>query len=42
MHDPPLDEFALLSGIAAVDNAFGLFHEAFDDVELFFDTFVLF
>ena len=38
LHHPPLDQFSFLSGIPAVDDHFGLSHQAFDDMELFLDT----
>ena len=41
LHDPALDELTLLSGIAAVDDAFGVFHEALDGVELLLVAVVL-
>ena len=37
LHHPALDELALLAGIPAVDDAVGLLHQLFDDVELFGD-----
>ena len=42
LHDPTLDQFALLSRIAAVHDALGLAHELFDHGKLLPDTAVLF
>lgn len=42
LHDPSLYEFAFLSGIAAVDDAFGAAHELLDDVELLLYALVVF
>ena len=41
LHHPSLYEFALLPGIAAVDDFIGLLHQSLDDVELLLDAFVL-
>ena len=41
LHHPPLDEFALLPGIATVHDAVGLLIEIFDDLELSFDTWIV-
>lgn len=35
LHDPALDEFTFLAGIAAVDDGVGMLHEALYGVELF-------
>ena len=42
LHHPALNEFALLTGIAAVHYAVGFLHKAFDDVELLFVGFVVY
>ena len=36
LHHPALNQFALLPGIAAVDDHFGVLHQRFDDFELLF------
>ena len=41
LHDPALDEFTLLSGVAAVDDAVGFLHEVLNDGELFLDALVV-
>ena len=41
MHNPPLDKFALLPSIAAVDDAFGGLHQSLDGVELFFVAIII-
>ena len=41
LHHPALDELALLSGIAAVDNHVGMLHEVLDDAELLADAVVV-
>ena len=38
LHDPPLDELSLLSGITAVDDAVGGGKEFLDGVEMFSDA----
>ena len=40
LHHPSLNQFTLLPGITAVDNAIGLFHQSLDDGELLLDSFV--
>ena len=35
LHDPPLDELSLLSGVTTVDDAVGSLHETLYDSELF-------
>lgn len=40
LHHPPLDEFTLLTGVAAVHDTVGSLHQLLDDGELFFYTFV--
>jgi len=41
LHHPALDELALLTGIAAVDDEFGVLHEVLDDGELTSDAVVV-
>ena len=41
LHHPALDEFTLLPGIAAVDDAVGGLHEFLDDGELLLDALVV-